>query len=258
MKNILLALIIPVLAAKAQNITNFSATILEKKVVLTYDLEAPVSTFMYKVEVYSSIDQYSQPLKSVSGEVGEKISVGNGKKIEWQPQLDVKEFGGDVDFKLKTTLVYAPWLVTKPNEQTSYKRGKIASITWTGYSPTAQNVRLELQKDGQAISNTEAVTNSGQSDFSFPQNLKVGGGYQLKVSNTTNANELAISKEFKIKRKIPLVVKLLPIAIVGGVAAAVLGGSKKSSESAPATDVPPPNESPTDILPTPDLPPTRL
>lgn len=248
---IVFVIIASVLTINAQNITNLAASLQDKKVILTYDLEAPMPTFMYKVDVYSSIDQYRQPLKGVSGEVGEKVISGKGKKIEWQTDKDIKEFIGEVDFKLKATLVFAPWLVMKPKEQESYKRGKSLPIAWSGYSSTAKTVRLELQKDGQPITSIDAVINSGKSDFNFPKNLKTGGGYQMKVVNTQNANEQAISKEFKIKRKIPLVVKLLPIAIIGGVAAAVIGGGSKDGGENVSPTPPENKETPSDVLPEP-------
>ena len=108
-----------------------------------------------------------------------------------------------------------------------------------------------MQRNGQSITTTDAVNNSGKLEFNFPKNLKVGDGYQIKVANTTNANEQAISKQFKIKRKIPLVVKLLPIAILGGVAAAVLGGGSKGGGESTSPTPPDKGGVPNDVLPEP-------
>lgn len=241
MKKTFTILLIPFLSycASAQNLSNVTASLQGTKIIINYDLEAPVASFLYQVEVYSSLDQYKEPLKGVSGDVGNKVASGKGKKVEWQADKDISAYDGEVDFKLKTQLTFAPWLILNPSGEKSFKRGKASEILWTGYANGAKKVNVELQRNGQAISSTDAINNSGKMEFNFPKNLKTGDGYQIKIVNNVNANDQAISKEFKIKRKLPLVVKFLPIVILGGVAAAVLGGGQKSESPSQPPATPP-------------------
>jgi hypothetical protein len=76
------------------------------------------------------------------------------------------------------------------------------------------------------------IANVGHHEFQFPTYVKPGKDYQFMISDSKNKEEQVITKPFGIKRKIPLLLKAIPVAIVGIIIYVIV--TKKS----PAADEP--------------------
>lgn len=103
-----------------------------------------------------------------------------------------------------------------PSKSSSFKRGKSYQIIWRGNGNT-KPVKLELMKDGNVIDALNARTTSRSYEWMVPVNLDLGDDYQMKISNINNNENFLLSTPFTIKRKIPLLVKIVPLVGVAAV-----------------------------------------
>jgi hypothetical protein len=71
--------------------------------------------------------------------------------------------------------------------------------------------------------------------------VKPGKGYYFLVSDTKNKDQVMKTPMFEVRRKVPLVVKVIPIAIIGGIIASQSG---KGGSTPGSTDLAPPPGSP--------------
>src|SRR5690348_15170169 len=69
--------------ARAQSIENVRAEAFDKMVRITYDLNGKVEQ-RFNISVYGSHNNFSSPLRLVSGAVGENQTAGKLKSIEWR------------------------------------------------------------------------------------------------------------------------------------------------------------------------------
>jgi hypothetical protein len=118
----------------------------------------------------------------------------------------------------------------------SYKRGKSFSLGWKAGNTNPINV--ELFKGGQRIGGDMNQPNNGGHTFYIPAQAKPGSDYRLKFTDTKNPADVLYTENFKVKPKIPLLVKLLPVAIIGGVVAAMSGGGNPEPGPAAVNELP--------------------
>ena len=195
----------------SQNVQNFSYKIVSTKVEVSYDLVGEVND-VFNIALFSSIDDFQRPLQQVSGDVGENIQSGTGKFIIWDARQELGDFKGNISLRLKTTLI--PFIAfTNLTSRTRFRRGKRYELTWTG-GTGSENIQFELYKGQTKIEDIQTVPNNGKWDWDIPKDLKSGKGYKIK---TTSGGRAGFSPVFRISPKIPLVLKALPIALVGGV-----------------------------------------
>lgn len=103
--------------------------------------------------------------------------------------------------------------VLSPNENTEYKRGKNYQLVWRG-SSNDKPVKLELYKSGKKKKViTERILGRGY-NWAIPINTETGDDYQIKLTNYNNPDNAVLSKRFTIKRKIPLLLKIVPVAAI--------------------------------------------
>jgi hypothetical protein len=219
------------LSAFSQSIENVKATFGEGKVTLSYDLLRTDPNQSYFVEVFGSHNNYSSALKTVTGDVGSNIKGGTGKKITWDVKTDLVTYKGEITFRVKGNPV-AAWVFKNPTDGGSVRRGKSTVIQWEGGSPQ-QAVTVELYRGSEKME-TLAPSNTGNSfTWSVPKDFEKGK-YAIKLSS---GGQNITSGTFSVKAKVPLLLIVLPVAIVGGVAA-VLGGGSGGGETPPASDLP--------------------
>ena len=102
-------------------------------------------------------------------------------------------------------------------------------MRWKGETPPAA-LNFDLYKGKELVFPFANIANEGKTTLRIPKSIKPGGGYYFKVTDVNNSDQMVITQTFKIKRKTPLMFKVLPIALVGG-AAAVLGAGSGSGNN---------------------------
>jgi len=193
----------------AQTIENVKAVFQDGKVIVNYDLKADPNTSFF-IELYASHNNYNLPILLAQGDIGKEVKPGLQKKVVWDVKSDLKNYKGEITFELHAEPALLPWAIKQP---AGLKRGKTGTIQWQG-GKANQQVNLELYQGTNKVQAITAspVSNTKKYDWNLPSSLKTGGGYTIKLSS---GNESVTSASFKINSKIPLVVKLLPIVVVG-------------------------------------------
>ncbi|MCU0455227.1 MAG: formylglycine-generating enzyme family protein [Bacteroidales bacterium] len=86
-----------------QQIMNVKFTQSGNQVIITYDITGsqPGQTFD-NVQVFSSLDNYASPLRSVRGDIG-TVTAGTGKRITWDVLSDRESLSATVSFEVRAT-----------------------------------------------------------------------------------------------------------------------------------------------------------
>jgi len=212
-----------VLVVSAQEFAIKKVEITAETVILHYDLIDTVKTRTYTLSVYSSRDNFLSPLQKVGGDVGLEVRPGQNKRITWRSREELGSFfEGDVELEIRGRL-YIPFIRFEGfQDGMVFKRGVPKTVTWTG--GTRQNI-LNLSiynKDGKFIDAIANVANSNSKELTIPNSVKAGSGYYFLVTDSKNKDQVMKTPTFTVKRKLPLLVKVVPILILGGVIIAVL------------------------------------
>jgi hypothetical protein len=205
-------------SAGAQKLSNVRAVVdsTNATVNILYDLEGSMDGQLFRVELYASLDKFSESLFWVTGQVGDSITPGVDKQIVWNAQKELLNFKGEVFFKAKAVLTFSPFLIKAPAPAVAYKRGKPVAISWEG-GVTNDSVVLDLYRNGQKAATLARIPNRGEYRWAVPARTKPGRNYQVKISSGTKLDNSRMSNGFSIRRRIPLVIKTVPIAIGVGV-----------------------------------------
>lgn len=222
------------LAVSAQTITIKKVELAGEKIIVHYDLDDSNPNNEYKLDLYSSADNFVAPLTKVKGDIGPEIKPGTGRKVEWNIREELGGFKGKIALEIRGK-VYIPFVKLQNFDATkSYKRGKSYSINW---KPGNTNpINLELYKGGQRIDGAMGVPNNGGHTFYFPSHSKKGNDYRLKFTDTKNSDDVLFSSEFQVKPKVPLIVKVLPVLAIGAAAATLGGGGGGGGGTDPVDD----------------------
>lgn len=224
-------------AARSQSIENLKTSVEGDRIVITYDLSYSDSNQKFRIALYSSHDNYSNSLHSITGDLGENIAPGRGKRVVWDAKNSLpSDFDSDITIKVRASkIMVAAKLDLKPLAKSGYKKGQTIDVQWQGGRPT-DKINIELYKDGGLQQKLGETQNSSQSyTWSVPKELK-GKGYSLQISNGTEKSK---SGDFSIKPKIPLLLIIAPVAVVGGVLA-FSGGSKSKDTPTVSDELPGP------------------
>lgn len=223
------------LGASAQTVIIKKVELAGDKVNIYFDLEDSNTSHEFSLNLFASRDNFTVPLAKVKGDVGQEIKPGQNKKIEWRI---VEEYGG---YKGKLALeikgkVYVPFVKFQNfDTEQSYKRGNSYNLGLR--AGNTNPIHVELYKGSERISGEMNHPNNGSYTLSIPSSAKLGSDYRLKITDSRNNEDVVYSPTFRVKPKIPTVVKLMvPVALIGG-AVVVLGGSKKDTGSSSAPDI---------------------
>jgi hypothetical protein len=215
------------LGVSAQNVNIRQVELAGEKIIIHYDLEDANTNHEFLLNVFSSKDNFTAPLAKVTGDVGQEVKPGTNKKITWDI---IREYGG---YKGKLALeirgkAYVPFVKLQNFEtEKAYKRGKTYMLTTKVGNTNPINV--ELYKGGERISSETNHPNNGSYALSIPSNAKKGDDYRLKITDAKSTDDVIYSPFFKVRPKLPLLLKVLPIVVIGGAVAALGGGGKKDN-----------------------------
>ncbi|MGJ3236900.1 Ser-Thr-rich GPI-anchored membrane family protein [Marivirga sp.] len=186
----------------------------DAKIHIIYELLDSKEDRPYQLKLYSSKDKFISPLTAVSGDVGVEIYPGNGKVIIWDP---FEEYGQDFSEEINLEIrgrVYVPFVKLDDFNYESLKRGKSYEITWTG-GASSNILNIAIYKGDNKVSVFQNIANVGQYTLDIPKKIEVGKNYRLRISDNKNKDDVVYSKEFAIKRKIPLALQIAPVAVIG-------------------------------------------
>ena len=187
-------------------------------VVLTYNLIDERIDRSYSIHMYSSLDNYIQPLELVSGDVGIDIPVGGNKRITWSAQDELgMEFNKGLKIEVKGQ-IYVPFIeLDGITEDMVLKRGNPTDIRWTG--GRGDNIlSVDLYQGDKLVRSFGELPNTGKSTLKIPKNVPPGKDYRYRISDERNRDEVVYSPSFEVRRKYPLGIKL-----GGGAALSVFG-----------------------------------
>jgi len=217
-------------SALGQTFENIRVQRDEDKIIVVYDLVSIDPGSRVTVRVFSSLDDYKQPISNTTGDIG-SVLPGPNKRIIWQVGETIANDYQGILFKFEGQ-TFAGWKVISPTSK-GMIRGKTNVIQWQGGFP-GDDVSIDLLKPGvEEIENIAQIKNSGSFLWDTPKELKPGDGYVLRLTSGDNS----IEYRFSINRKIPLAYYGIPAAIVIVVVAIISGDS--GSKNLP--DAPLPN-----------------
>jgi hypothetical protein len=209
--------------AHAQKATIKRVEIAGDKIIVHYDLEDSNPANEYQIQLYASQSNFATALTSVKGDVGNEIKSGSNKKIEWNIREELGPFKGKLSLEIRGRMFVPVAKITNVSEGDKFKRGKNHILSW---KPGNSNpVNIELMRGGQSLSSQLDQPNNGGYSFFVPPHTAVGKDYSFRITDTKDPQNVVISQPFSITRKVPLLLKAVPIIVIGGVAAVLAGGS---------------------------------
>jgi hypothetical protein len=170
-----------VTTASAQQITYVQAQVTGDFVTVYYTLveEAPGQSFA--VALYGSQDGFGQPLSRVRGDVGDGVTAGGTRQIEWGIGEELPDYQGTLTFEVRARLTFAPVTIRRPQAFEQLQRGKSYRLAWEG-GLTGGTVDLFLvTADDKAIP-VIRVPNTGAYDWTVPRHLPRGRPYRLRIA----------------------------------------------------------------------------
>lgn len=87
----------------SQQIMNVKFTQSGNQIIITYDITGSQPGQIFdNVQVYSSLDNFSSPLRSVKGDIG-TVTAGAGKRITWDVLSDRESLSTSISFEVRAT-----------------------------------------------------------------------------------------------------------------------------------------------------------
>ena len=218
--------------AHAQTVSNVQARVDGNNVIISYDLQAASEGQQFKVEIKSSKDNFTSPLKEVSGDVGENITPGIAKTVIWNAMKELGKFSGQISFDVVATVTFTPLKFTNPAAGANVKIGKSTNVTWLG-AEKAPDLRMQLMRNNQQLLDIGNVRNTGSYNWQVPKSVDKGANYALRLSNPGNPSQSVMSAEFQLKKTSILVYVIPAVVVVGGVAAVLMMGGNDPPDPGP-------------------------
>lgn len=200
----------------AQSLRVTSVALKGEDVIIKYDLVDDDLEHKYALNLYSSNDNYVQPLKMIEGDIGIDQVVGGNKQIIWHARQELGEdFKGDVSLEVKGK-IYIPFVTLNSfDEVSSMKRGRPYNITWAaGRGSSVLTIEL-LNRKEEVVHTFTNIANVGEYELEIPKDIKSGKGYRFRITDQKNKEDVVLTPAFSIDRKVPLVAKAIAAGLIG-------------------------------------------
>lgn len=200
---------------QAQDFTIRKVEINPEHIVLHYDLLDTTRNRTYTVFVYSSRDNFLAPLTKVTGDAGIEVKPGANRKIYWNAREELgHHFDGDVELEIRGRL-YIPFIRFEGFQEVDVRKRTVPFLVkWSG--GTRQNILdFQLWRGDKLVYTFPNIPNAFEYKLSIPGSVKPGKGYYLKISDTKNKEQVVYTSKFDLKRRVPLLLKVLPLMGVG-------------------------------------------
>lgn len=219
-------------SAYSQAVENVTATFVDNKVIVSFDLTGGPTGQKYNVELLSSKDDYQAPIVNAQGDL-RGILAGTGKRIVVFAEEEFVELDKLLMFKVRARFAGLPVTLKTPAKNAKMKLGKHTTISWQGGEPN-QTLTLELMQNASVMHPIGTTENKGSFIWAVPKTIKKGT-YTLRISGPTSITE---SAPFTIKKKTPVWLFIAPVAIGGGLFALLSGGGGGNGGTPGVSDLP--------------------
>ncbi len=227
-KALILAFLLATAIVHAQKASIKKVELAGEKIIVHYDLEDSNPANEYQISLYASQSNFATALTKVRGDVGNEVKAGSNKKIEWNIREELGPFKGKLSLEIRGKMFVSIAKIKNISEGDKFKRGKSHTLTW---KPGNNNpINIELLKGDQPISTQSNQPNNGSYSIFIPPHTVVGKDYSLRITDSKDAENVTTSHAFAVTRKVPLLLKVVPILAIGGVVAALAGGGGGSPD----------------------------
>jgi hypothetical protein len=194
-----------------------------EKIIVHYDLDDSNPNNEYQINLFASTNNYGTPMAKVTGDVGNEITHGLNKKIIWNIKEELGPYKGKLAVEVRGRVFVPVAKLTGLSTRSKFKRGKTHTIAW---KPGSTNpIHIELMKGGQRVSGELNQPNNGSFSMFIPEHASIGSDYTIRITDARNSEDVVNSQPFAVSRKIPLLLKVVPVAAVGGLIVVLAGGS---------------------------------
>ena len=220
---------IPICWGYSQDLVIKSVSMKGNDVIVNYDLLDDDLNHKYTLRLYSSQDNFVQPLANVEGDVGIDQSVGGNKQIIWHVKDELGEdFKGDVSLELKGKL-YIPFVTLNNFEDiSSMKKNRPYNVTWAAGRGSSVLTFDLFNGKNEIVHTYTNIANVGEYQLEIPKDVKPGKNYRFRITDQRNKEDVVFTPYFTIRRKVPLLAKVALIGVAGS--GAVLLGGQGGSE----------------------------
>lgn len=176
------------------------------KYILKYDLVSPLNNVACKVRVKLVTDENSSGsyLKNLTGDVGDFIFPGTNKEIIWDYTNELIHYSGAVNLSIEVVpMIEVPSSVRKGKKLTFNSDPAIVIDKEKPITLTNSKIN-STTLIGEYIGNTISIQT--------PKKIKTSKNYQIALNA---GDKVYYSNGFKIKRKFPLSLIIIPTIGVG-------------------------------------------
>ena len=170
----------------------------------------------YTLSIYSSLDNYVQPLKEVEGSIGIDQAVGGNKEVIWHAKKELgDDFKGAVALEIKGKL-YIPFVTLNNFEDIGQmKRDRPYNVTWAAGRGSNVLVFDLLNRKDEVVHTYTNIANVGEYQLEIPKDIKPGKDYRFRITDQRNKEDVVYTPPFVIKRKVPLIAKVGLFGLAG-------------------------------------------
>lgn len=209
----------------SQKIENVRADVNGDQMIITYDLIGAAEGQEFRIQMYSSNNNFTVPLLRVTGDIGNRIPAGLQRRVVWMAKEELKEYKGAVTLEIRgeplapavvvptavtTVGAVSPYTINSPSGG-SVKKGKNMTISWIG-GARDERVQIELWKNDSFELKITEMLNSGNYTWTVADGLK--GSYKVKIKGS---NGETVSNSFKVGGKSKVWFIVVPVVVVGAV-----------------------------------------
>lgn len=233
-----LFLLLPGASVVAQTFSITKVERISDQIVLHYDLMDTVASRRYTINLYSSSDSFTTPLEKVAGDIGLEVKPGGNRRIIWKARDELgAAFAGNVRLEVRGK-VYVPFVKLDGfDDYKVFKRKKSYKVTWTGGRGNSV-LNFDLYRGDKRITSYPNIANVGYHNLVFAD-VKPGKNYRLRISDAKNKDDVVYSAPFRIRRKVPLLLKVVPMAAVGYLVYSLSAGADSAPGGEPDIIDPP-------------------
>lgn len=215
-------LLVATTLAHAQRASIKKVELAGEKIIVYYDLEDSNPANEYQISLYASQSNFATALTKVKGDVGNEVKAGPNKKIEWSIREELGPYKGKLALEIRGKMFVPVAKINSISEGDKFKRGKNHLLTW---KPGNNNpINIELLKNGTPLNSQVNQPNNGSYSLFIPLSAVPGKDYTLRITDSKDGENVTISQPFAVTRKVPLLLKVVPILAVGGAVAVLAGG----------------------------------